>query len=382
MHCFVFGSRTFGGHEMMAARIVNQVLDAGGLARILSTPAQIEQLRSRLRPSAEFVLLRHSERRLESMPGWLNPRVYTASRELQAALHGCQTLTMVNGGLTANHALTLAASCAARRAGAQAWIYFPMLHDTDELGLQGLRAASYRRAQNRVAAAFDHFVTIDALWRERLLARAERSLDVRIIHNHLDVPPAELAAPVAHGPPRLCFAGRFDRHQKGIDLLIETFDHLRNHPAATPMQWVFIGTGPYEQELRQACERMSGGPLSFEFHGWQSSAIKLMSDCQALVLPSRLEGVPTVVAEALTLGLRVFAYAIPGADRMLSDTPLIAPFDTRAMAEAIVQHWATPRIAATPTTNVYLHMLRDGARFRREVLDVYRGATSTEETHA
>ena len=373
MHSFIVGSSTFGGHEMMAAKIIREVTDSVGPVRVIAPPAQIDLLRERLPSGADFVPLQHQERRFESLSGYLNPGLHAASRELRTAIRDSASLTLVNGGLTANHTLTLAAARAARREGVPAWVYYPMLHDTRELALGGLRSIGYRAAQRRVVAAFSGFTTIDELWRERLLARAGRPLDVRVIHNLLDFEVTSRAArPKPGAPVRLCFVGRFDRYQKGLDLLIETLQHLREKPGLKPMQWVFVGGGPDEAALREACDALAGGSLTFEFHGWQRSAIGLMSGCHALVLPSRLEGVPTVVAEALTLGLPVFAYAIPGADRMLERDTLIEPFDKAAMAEAIADfaEEAATRLAL-PAASAYLDLLRDRGRFREEVTAVY-----------
>lgn len=373
MHSFIVGSSTFGGHEMMASKIIREVMDSVGSVRIIAPPAHIESLQERLPSGATYVPLQHQERRFESLSGYLNPYLYKASRELRMAIRGSASLTLVNGGLTANHTLTLAAAQAARLESMPARVYYPMLHDTRELSLGGLRSISYRAAQRRVAAVFNLFITIDELWRDRLLARAGRPLDVRVIHNLLDIEATSRAAkPEPEAPVRLCFVGRFDQYQKGLDLLIDTLRWLREKPGLAPMQWVFVGSGPDESTLREACDALVTDSLTFEFHGWKRSAIELMGGCHALVLPSRLEGVPTVVAEALTLGLPVFAYAIPGADLMLSRDTLIAPFDTAAMADAIALFTAEAATRpALPMASTYLDMLRDRGRFRDEVIAVY-----------
>lgn len=379
MHSFIVGSRTFGGHEMMAAKIIREVMGSVGSVRVIAPPAQIERLSERLPVGANYLRLEHQERRLESISGYLNPRLRAATQELRSAIKGSASVTVVNGGITANHTLTLAASKAAQSEGMPAWLYYPMLHDTRELALKGLRSISYRAAERRVTAAFSQFTTIDELWRDRLLARTRKPIDVRVIHNLLDIEVTDRAtAPAKGAPVRLCFVGRFDRYSKGLDLLIATLRHLGAKRGLPPMQWVFVGSGPDEAMLREACDALQGGALSFEFHGWQRSAIALMSGCHALVLPSRLEGVPTVVAEALTLGLPIFAYAIPGADRMLAANNLIAPFDTAAMAEAIADFTgnAAPH-GAPPAASPYLELLRDRDRFRAEVVAVYGSAVSS-----
>lgn len=373
IHCFVLASNTFGGHEMMATKIIREVADNLGPARIIGTQTQIDFLRERLPIGIDYVLLQHKERRFESFLGYLNPYFLGALRELRKAIRGAASMTIVNGGLTANHTLTLAAGRAARYESVLSAVYFPMLHDASELSLGKLRAISFRLARRRVASAFNFFITIDGVWRDRLLVAEGRSLDVRVIHNLLEIK----AKPIAPTPElglavRLCFIGRFDRYQKGLDLLIDTLRFLRYKPPLASMHWVFVGRGPYESMLRKACDELACDSLSFEFHDWQLSAIDLMASCHALVLPSRLEGVPTVVAEALILGLPVFAYAIDGVDLMVSRDMLIKPFDTKAMANALAQF--ANEVSAhlvLPKASTYLDMLRDKNRFHNEVIGVY-----------
>lgn len=356
----------------MAAKIVREVAENFGMVRIIAPQSQIDRLREHL-PLFDYVPIRHQERRFESLSGYLNPNFYAASLELRAAIRGATSLTVINGGLTANHTLTLAAARASRYEGVPANLYYPMLHNVNELSLRGLRSLSYRTALRRVTAAFDHFITIDEIWRDRTLKIARRQLDIRVIHNLLDIDVMLRATrPIQGEPVRLCFVGRFDRYQKGLDLLLDTLRRLSEKPGLAAMQWVFVGSGSYESTLRDVCNTLATDNLKFEFHGWQRSAIELMSGCHALVLPSRLEGVPTVVAEALALGLPVFAYGIHGADLMVSRDALIAPFDTAAMADAIARFAseASTRLAL-PISSPYLDMLCDRERFRSEVCAVY-----------
>ena len=358
---------------MMAAKIIREVIDNVGPVRIIAPLFQIERLREHIPFGASYVPLRYQERRFELLSGYLNPCLLKVSQELKKAIRGSASLTLVNGGLTANHTLSLATSLVAQRENIPVFVYYPMLHHSHELSLRGLRSISYRAAQRRVMAAFKSFITIDEIWRDRLLETARQSLDVRVIHNLLEIKVTSQVAPLEPGMPvRMCFVGRFDRYQKGLDLLIDTLLLLSRKRGLAPMQWVFVGSGPYESTLREACDRLVTKGMNFEFHGWKRSAIELMGGCHALVLPSRLEGVPTVVAEALTMGLPVFAYAIKGADIMLPRDRLIEPFDTTAMADAIERFAAeAAKRPSVPIASRYLNMLRDSNRFRNEVIAVY-----------
>jgi glycosyltransferase involved in cell wall biosynthesis len=373
MHSFIFGSSTFGGHEMMAAMIIREISDASGAVRVIAPSIQINQLRERLPQGIDYVLLSHRSRRFELLCGKLNPYYLSAMLEIQKLIKGSTSITVVNGGITANHTLTLATAQAAKLESIPAMIYYPMLHNSDEMSLKGVRSFNYHAAQRRIFNSFNLFVTIDDIWRQRLIALTRRPIDVKLIHNLIDIEP--ILQPVAletRGPVRFCFVGRFDCYQKGLDLLIDTLRQLRDSPTLAPMQWVFIGSGPDELMLRNACAHLATDRLSFEFHSWQRNPIELIRRCHALVLPSRLEGVPTVVAEALVLRLPVFAYAIAGAHLLLPKNSLIRPFDTAAMANALA-YFASQFSTASKSaeSSPYLDMLLNRSRFRDEVLFVY-----------
>ena len=359
----------------MAARIVEQLIQIREPVRIMGNKLQLEYLQGLLGSRVEYVELWNKERRYELIMGWLKPQIYFDARRIYNHLKGCKTLTVINGVITANHALTLSAALAARLLDIKAWIYYPMIHEATELGLSNLQSVSYRRALNRLTATYKNFVTIDSIWRERLLDKCLcRPLDVRIIHNFIDLKYYEnlhQIPAIETRPRRICFIGRFDSYQKGLDLLVDTLHHLRTMHMVKPTQFVFVGSGEYQHQLHKYCNKLAGGQLSFEFHGWKKSAIPIMNSCDALVLPSRLEGVPTVVAEALMLGLPVFAYSIPGATSLLDKKQLIAPFDTKAMAEVISAPWPKRQMGNLSVSNKYLMMLRDSDRFRREVKNVF-----------
>jgi glycosyltransferase involved in cell wall biosynthesis len=372
-HTFIFGSNTFGGHEMMAAKIISEVNKSFGSVRVIAPRNCIEMLKERLPPNIEFIEHMYRARRFELLLGSLNPRLGKLRESLRKVILGSNSVTIVSGGLTADHALALAAAQLAKLEKIMIRMYYPMLHSPNEMGLKRARGITYLAAQRRIAKAYDCFVTIDDIWRQRLIDIAGRSLDVHLIHNFLEVKSNPRVSPIkSSSPVRICFVGRLERNQKGLDLLIDTLRQLRAMRDLPAMHWIFIGSGPDERMLRENCKILSAERLTFEFLGWQKNATAWMDECHALVLPSRLEGVPTVVAEAIALGLTVFAYRIAGANLLLPREVLVEPFDTESMAESIARF--AIRVTMAPLAAVdspYLEMLQNQSRFRAEVTAVY-----------
>jgi glycosyltransferase involved in cell wall biosynthesis len=92
---------------------------------------------------------------------------------------------------------------------------------------------------------------------------------------------------------RIVFAGRIEE-AKGIDLLMEVLKEL---PQDRFKEWVFIGEGPLKESLIQLCLEFG---INAIFPGFlsQSEVHKYLETADILVLPSKSEGFPKIVAEA------------------------------------------------------------------------------------
>lgn len=104
---------------------------------------------------------------------------------------------------------------------------------------------------------------------------------------------------------------------KGFDVLIEAVAHARYREC---MSVCVIGSGP-ERESLQALAASRGVSACFEFAG--SVPVSEMpgrfSEADVFVLPSRSEGRPNVVAEALASGLPVICTDLEGVQGMVED---------------------------------------------------------------
>ena len=116
---------------------------------------------------------------------------------------------------------------------------------------------------------------------------------------------------------RALFVGRLDDSTKRVRLLIDAFaEATGNNPH---VELVIVGDG----EDRQMIERHAAAVLGdrVQVRGWVSSRAELADlyrAADALVLPSRREGFPTVVGEALASGLPVIASDVGGISEVVS----------------------------------------------------------------
>lgn len=108
--------------------------------------------------------------------------------------------------------------------------------------------------------------------------------------------------------------GRLE-HQKRHDRLLETARLLRERGLDFKL-WL-LGTGTLEAELKRKCSAL-GLDDCVEFKGFCRNPYPYMKAADMFVLTSDTEGWPTVVCEALSLGLPVVSTRVTGAEELLS----------------------------------------------------------------
>jgi glycosyltransferase involved in cell wall biosynthesis len=172
------------------------------------------------------------------------------------------------------------------------------------------------------------------------------------IYNPVDIELGRKLASATGNPyegngPHLVAAGRLS-NQKGFDILLEAMVLVRNslpHCVLT-----ILGEGDLRSDLLAQRERL-GLNEAVHLVGFQRNPYPYLKHADLFVLPSRFEGMPGVVIEALAVGTPVVASDCPGAVReILRDCPiarLVQPSDPKALAETIV--------AALNSTDRQLH---------------------------
>jgi glycosyltransferase involved in cell wall biosynthesis len=137
---------------------------------------------------------------------------------------------------------------------------------------------------------------------------------------------------------RLIAVGRLTR-QKGFDLLLAAMAMAGSRTQA-PLQLVVAGEGEERQALLARSEELA---LNVRFLGRVTDVRRALLDADIFVMPSRWEGFPNAMVEAMTLGLPVIAARCKGgmedvlngsADPCALDFP---PGDVTALADQIVR---------------------------------------------
>jgi glycosyltransferase involved in cell wall biosynthesis len=92
-----------------------------------------------------------------------------------------------------------------------------------------------------------------------------------------------------------------------------------------------VGEGPQRLELEQLAHQI-GETERVHFFGFRDDRIALMKCFDVFVLPSRLEGIPRCVLEAMAARVPVVATDIPGCRDLVEDnvTGMLFPVDDHA----------------------------------------------------
>ncbi|MDQ8206010.1 glycosyltransferase [Coraliomargarita sp. SDUM461003] len=126
------------------------------------------------------------------------------------------------------------------------------------------------------------------------------------IHNGVDLPTREglMPASVQLDSSRfwICAAGSLELKRKGFDVLIHAMEKLVHHHQIKNVSLVLIGTGQDEQAIRELIHKKDLEQVVL-FAGEQSNPRGIMCQCQAFALPSRREGLPNVLLEAMSVGV-------------------------------------------------------------------------------
>jgi len=154
---------------------------------------------------------------------------------------------------------------------------------------------------------------------------------------------------------------------KGPDLLIKAVKHLL--PAITPMV-IMVGDGKHRPEL-EGLARELGVSDYVQFLGELPSGKAVrdqLDQATVFVMPSRTEGLPRAMIEALTRALPCIGTRVGGIPELLADEDLVDPADAQGLANKIREVVTNP----TRLSEMSVRNLKCAQDYRPEILDKRR----------
>lgn len=104
--------------------------------------------------------------------------------------------------------------------------------------------------------------------------------------------------------------------QKGLLWLIETAPRWLDKLPDCDL--LLVGKGPQRNRLERLSARL-GISDRVHFAGWQANVPEILAASRLLVLPSRWEGMPNVILQAMATGLPVLATNVEGVAELLGE---------------------------------------------------------------
>ena len=167
----------------------------------------------------------------------------------------------------------------------------------------------------------------------------------RVVPMAIDVEPIARATAAARGRARaqlvpdagdgfvIAFLGRLI-YDKGVDRAIDAL------PAGATL--LVGGDGPERAALEKRAgaslvRRAAGKAVTFLGHVAGADKLALLAAADALVIPSRVDGAPTVALEALAAGLPIVATRAGGLPEVLDDSIALLCNDTHALGAALAR---------------------------------------------
>lgn len=224
---------------------------------------------------------------------------------------------------------------------AQVWaMEWVALADTAGLPVIGMSHESYQatKGSSRYARVKRYFADVHRFlvlstedadaWARDQMSNAD------VMPNPLHVTPSrypDLSAPVVELLGRLSF-------EKGQDMMLEAWAEVTGRFPDWRLR--LYGSGPDEEALRrQAGELGISGTV--EFRGTTADVEGALNEASIFALPSRVEGFPMSVMEAMAYGLPTVAFdCAPGVRELITDESdglLVQPGNTTEFAEALAR---------------------------------------------
>jgi colanic acid/amylovoran biosynthesis glycosyltransferase len=171
--------------------------------------------------------------------------------------------------------------------------------------------------------------------------------------------------PLGRLPHRVLAVGRLDK-EKGYDYLLRAAAALWRR--GVDLELEFVGDGPERAALPRLATRL-GIRDRVTFRGWLrfDEVREAMHRATILANPSREDALPTVIEEAMALGLPVIASRVQGTPELLDQGRcgvLVPPHDVGALADGIGSLLAAPALRVR-----YAELARQHAE---RILDLWR----------
>lgn len=332
----------FGGHESMTMAAVRHAVAQPNVAAAfmfcsgnMRLSRQIIELAAQC-PRFQALPQRYASGRFQAFRTLVSGR---AIRNIAAAMaaYAPDVVVVAQGAIAFGSAGLLAA----KRAGLYTISYIPMTHPERFFSASRVKAALREPVNQTYYRLPDEYFTISQRMEDYLRDKGLRQPVTLVpaaidLASHRSVDKQAARATLGLGASDCVFAliGRVQFWQKRQDLAVKGLALARRSRAN--LKLLLVGDGPDLSALR-ALARAEGVEDAVVFAGWTDDLSTVYSAIDALVIPSRYEGVPLVMLGAMYSRRPVLASAVDGMADLLPPHWLFPSGDATALASRMVE---------------------------------------------
>ena len=304
----IFPSKIVGGHEIMAIKLAQDNYSSCGVDYYIHQ--NNHRLRSLLTDSGcDFFYHPISQRSMEIFHTFLDPfRMVKALLFTLSIKSKYKTIILAQGDIELGSVFIVAGKIL----NVKLVSYIPYVHSFKVMNkfLGGLRDILARV----VYRCCNDYITISDCFRYDLINK-NNGASVEVIKNNVSPPSIEwLRRRTCHiktnssdGIIRIYIVGRVSFFHKGHDILVSSLSLLSSDAIGfSKIELHVVGDGPDMEILEKICKSLPQSIVTY-FHGWVVDCWDIAIDADLIVIPSRYEGVPLVMLEAISRSIPVLA---------------------------------------------------------------------------
>jgi glycosyltransferase involved in cell wall biosynthesis len=328
----------FGGHEQMSCAGIDALAAMDDLRLVCMFYRGNEKLRSKLesvaqrRSNVKLVELDIQSRKFQGIRSHFQNKAIQSiadvyrNEKVEAAL-------ILQGDIELSSLGVLAAN----RLNIPAVSYIPVPHT---LATMKAKLGAFRDPFNSwLFRKPDSFITISE-GMKKLLQERGATQSIEVVLNGFDPSKTEKRNPaeararlnLPAGGKLVGMVGRIEYKQKRQDFLLECF--AENRSQLPNVHLVFVGSGPKTDDLKRYADELKV-TRQVSFIEWTDGLSDVYSALDVLAIPSRFEGVPLVMLEAMSVEIPIVASARDGMKEFLPGQWLFEPGDKAACAQCL-----------------------------------------------
>ncbi|MCK5675785.1 MAG: glycosyltransferase family 4 protein [Verrucomicrobia bacterium] len=315
----------FGGHQTMACHGVEALASDPGLEVVFMFNPHNKRLADCVSgiPNLQNMEAPCTTRKFQGLRNRIvKTGIHALAREFQK--RECDLVLCIQGEIEDSSQAVLAA----RKTGIECVSYLAIPHPMQLMGAKfgGLRDRINQYLFNQPS----RYIAIAESMKQLLIDRGVTQ-PIAVVPNGIHSPPAVSShIPQSTSHMTLGLFGRIEFNQKRQDFMVQTFCRFPGQFAGCRL--VIAGDGPDAEKLKQLVAKCSRRD-DITLMPWQNDSDAFYASLDVLILPSRFEGVPLVMLEALARGIPVIGSARDGMRDILPEAWIFEPENAQSLAK-------------------------------------------------